>query len=75
MDLWREEYRPRSMTVSSSGIVYDPYLGDRLYSLNQWKKALANKQLDLEILETGLTTFRQKPYGGKLVHFILTKKI
>lgn len=59
-----------SPSISSSGYLYDPRLGDRDYPRWYWEKALTDSGFAMEsVIDTGLPTIK----GGKgrpLIHFI-----
>ncbi|MEI7636304.1 MAG: class I SAM-dependent methyltransferase [Syntrophus sp. (in: bacteria)] len=63
-------YKPISQSVSSSGYLYDPYLGDRDYPLWYWKKAIERSGFSIiEYVDTRLPTMK-KGKGTRLVHLI-----
>lgn len=69
-DLLREKYRPASPSISSSGYLYDPKLGDRDYPLWYWQKALASAGFSVEsVVDTGLPTVKGSK-GRSLIHFV-----
>ncbi len=61
-------------TVSGGGILYEPYLGDRAYSLRQWKTAFAQSNWRVSVIRTPLGSYKG---GGRrqtrLTHFVLRK--
>jgi SAM-dependent methyltransferase len=65
-----QNYKPISQSVSSSGYLCDPYLGDRDYPLWYWKGAIERSGFSIiEHVDTRLPTVK----NGKdtsLVHFI-----
>lgn len=69
-DLMLQRYRPLSPSISASGYLYDPALGDRDYPLWYWKEALRASHFEvLSVLDTGLPTVK----GGKgrsFIHFV-----
>lgn len=68
-------YRSVSRAISSSGVLDDPYLGDRRYPYWYWRKAIeaAGFRID-RVLRTGLATRKNKPRDIELVHFICGKR-
>lgn len=68
-------YKPISRAVSSSGVLDDPFLGDRRYPLWYWKRAITNAGFkNVKIYHTGLWSLKQKRSGPELVHFICRKR-
>jgi len=69
-DLLRERYQATSPSISSSGYLYDPKLGDRDYPLWYWHKALEMAGFSVEtVVNTGLPTVKGSN-GRSLSHFI-----
>ena len=65
-----KNYRSKSPSISSNGILYDPILGDRIYPLWYWLKAIRMSDLSLsESINTRLPTVKGEK-GIKLRHFI-----
>jgi ubiquinone/menaquinone biosynthesis C-methylase UbiE len=63
-------YKSRSPSISSNGILYDPILGDRIYPLWYWLKAIKMSGLILsEDINTQLSTVNGEK-GINLRHFI-----
>jgi ubiquinone/menaquinone biosynthesis C-methylase UbiE len=63
-------YKQISPSVSSSGYLYDPYLGDRNYSFWYWKIALQKAGFSIiEHIDTGLPTVKNG-CGPNLEHII-----
>jgi SAM-dependent methyltransferase len=75
--LWEtinQSFQTTSPSLSSSGILYDPLLGDRNYALWYWKKSLFHVGFrDIRVLDTGLTIYKKKSVGQNLTHFICKK--
>lgn len=64
------EYTRASQSISASGFLYDPVLGDINYPLWYWKKALFAAGFELiEVSDSGLATLKTKK-GANLTHFI-----
>lgn len=69
-NLLRERYQAVSPSISSSGYLYDPKLGDRDYPLWYWHKALASAGFSVEsVVDTGLPTVKGSK-GRSLIHFV-----
>jgi SAM-dependent methyltransferase len=63
-------YKPISPSISSSGYLYDPMLGDRDYPLWYWKEAIHRSGFAIvESMDTGLSTVKNVK-GRSLVHFV-----
>jgi SAM-dependent methyltransferase len=63
-------YKTTSGSISSSGYLYDPYLGDRDYPLWYWKEAIGRSGFTIiEDVDTGLPTVKDTK-GRSLVHFV-----
>ena len=70
-----QNYRPISGSISSSGCLYDPYLGDKCYPLWYWKKAIENAKLKLtEVIKTPYLTNKKETKGIELTHFVSEKQ-
>lgn len=70
LNLLRERYQASSPSISSSGYLYDPKLGDRDYPLWYWNKALAAAGFSVEsVVNTGLPTVKGSS-GRSLTHFV-----
>jgi len=68
------EYRPMSASISSSGCLYDPYLGDKCYPLWHWVKAIeASDFLLTEVIDSQLLTNKKDIKGIRLTHFVCEK--
>lgn len=68
------KYRDVSPHISSSGFLYDPYLGDKSYPLWSWKAAIGKSRFSLvDIINTRLITVKAHRRGMSLVHFICRK--
>lgn len=64
-----------SRAISSSGVLDDPFLGDRRYPYWYWERAIANAGFEVTALHrTGLATQRAERPGMELVHFICRKR-
>lgn len=71
-----QKYQSLSQTISESGILLDPYLGDRCYPFWYWIKAIHNSGFDItEILKTQFYTLKKEKKGNKLTHFICKKPV
>lgn len=61
-------------TLSGGGILYDPHLGDRAYSLRQWKTVFVQTGWRASVVRTPLGSYKS---GGRrqapLTHFVLRK--
>ncbi len=69
-ELLRERYREVSPSISSSGYLYDPKLGDRDYPIWYWNKALVAAGFSVElVVDTGLPTVKGSK-GRSLTHFV-----
>lgn len=69
-DLLKERYQVASPSISSSGYLYDPKLGDRDYPLWYWHKALVATGFSVEsVVNTGLPTVKGSN-GRALTHFV-----
>ena len=69
-DLSLQRYRPVSPSVSASGYLYDPALGDRDYPVWYWKEALRASGFVIEsVMDTGMPTVKGSK-GRSLVHFV-----
>jgi SAM-dependent methyltransferase len=67
-------YEALSPSISVSGILYDPYLGDIVYSFNQWAAAFAQTGFSPIVIRTGLSSYkRPMKRPARLVHFVLRK--
>jgi SAM-dependent methyltransferase len=73
---YKKKYLSISQSISSSGILYDPALGDRIYPLWFWIKAINNSGFKSDIIKTKYKTYKKKNNNGKgrvLFHFICKK--
>jgi SAM-dependent methyltransferase len=69
-DLSLQRYRPASPSVSASGYLYDPALGDRDYPIWYWKQALRASGFVIEsVIDTGMPTVKGRK-GRSLIHFV-----
>lgn len=69
-DLSLQRYRPVSPSVSASGYLYDPALGDRDYPVWYWKEALRASGFVIEcVMDTGMPTVKGSK-GRSLIHFV-----
>jgi len=65
-----QRYQTVSQSISSSGYLYDPKLGDRDYPLWYWKKALECAGFSIKsVVDTGMPTVKNSK-GRPLIHFI-----
>lgn len=65
-----KNYTSISPAVSSSGYLYDPFLGDRSYPLWYWKDAIKCSKFSIEeIIDTKMSTVKGLP-GISLKHII-----
>jgi SAM-dependent methyltransferase len=73
-DTLLRRYRPVSPSLSSSGSLYDPLLGDKAYPTWYWKKSIERSRFELaEFIDTGLLTVKTHRRGISLSHFICRK--
>ena len=71
-DLLIQSYRASSPSISASGYLYDPSLGDRDYPRWYWKKALQAAGFNLQsVINTGLPTVKGSK-GRSLIHYVCT---
>ncbi|MBK9161529.1 MAG: class I SAM-dependent methyltransferase [Nitrosomonadales bacterium] len=64
------EYERTSPSISSSGFLYDPLLGDKSYPSWYWQEAIRRSGFSLvEVVNTGLPTVKGDR-GAGLTHFI-----
>ncbi|HUJ19454.1 MAG TPA: methyltransferase domain-containing protein [Nitrospirota bacterium] len=67
-------YKTVSPSISSSGYLYDAYLGDRFYPRWYWEKAITTAGFDLlETIETPYLARKKDKKGTELVHFVCGK--
>jgi SAM-dependent methyltransferase len=68
-------YTEMSPSVSASGILYDPLLGDRMYPLWYWHEGIRRAGLELhETIDSGLPIVKGgRCREGTLVHFACSK--
>ena len=67
-------YQALSPSIAVSGVLYDPYLGDIIYSFKQWAAAFAQTGFSSIVIRTGLSTHkRPMKRPARLVHFVLRK--
>jgi SAM-dependent methyltransferase len=65
-------YTAWSPSIASSGILYDPYLGDVAYSFDQWRSAFAQTRWRYRIIRTGLSSYKEPSRRpAHLTHFLL----
>lgn len=63
-------YKPISPSISSSGYLYDPMLGDRDYPMWYWKEAIHRSGFVIvDSMDTGMSTVKNVK-GRSLVHFV-----
>jgi SAM-dependent methyltransferase len=68
----RGRYVAWSPSIASSGILYDPYLGDVSYSFDQWRSAFTQTRWSYRIIRTGLSSYKlPSPRPAHLTHFVL----
>ncbi len=68
----RGKYVAWSPSIASSGILYDPYLGDVAYSFDQWRSVFAQTGWSCRVIRTGLSSYkRPSPRPARLTHFVL----
>lgn len=72
--MFNHNYTEYEKQVSAMGCLSDPYLGDRIYSISQWKKAFEVSNFNYQIIETPYCTYKDNRSSHKLTNFILTKK-
>jgi len=69
-NLLLKNYHSISPSVSCSGYLYDPHLGDRAYPIWYWEKALKVAGFNtIKILDSKMPTVKQSK-GQSLIHFI-----
>jgi SAM-dependent methyltransferase len=69
-DLLIQRYRPLSPSISATGYLYDPALGDRDYPRWYWEAALRASEFELQsIIDTGLPTVKGSQ-GRSLIHYV-----
>ena len=69
-DLVTMNYKSTSASISSSGYLYDPALGDRDYPIWYWKEAIQQAGFLIEkVIDTQLATVKGVK-GRSLVHFV-----
>ena len=69
-DLLALRYKPLSPSISSSGYLYAPSLGDRDYPLWYWKAAIRHAGFSIvEVIDTHMPTVKGSK-GRSLVHFV-----
>lgn len=66
------QYIAWSPSIASSGVLYDPYLGDVAYSLDQWRSAFTQTHWSYRIIRTGLSSYKKPSRRpAHLTHFVL----
>lgn len=69
-NLMLQRYLPLSPSISSSGYLYDPKLGDRDYPRWYWECALQAAGFSIEtVMNTGMPTVKRSK-GRPLIHFV-----
>ncbi len=69
-DMVFSRYKPSSPSISSSGYLYDPALGDRDYPLWYWKECIRRSGFSIaEVIDSRLPTVKGTK-GRSLVHFV-----
>ena len=72
-DTLLKRYLAQSPTISSSGVLYDPVLGDRVYPNWYWEEAVKNAGFILEnTVDTGMATIDGSD-ASTLTHYICRK--
>ena len=67
-------YQALSPSIAVSGVLYDPYLGDIIYSFKQWAAAFAQTGFSSIVIRTELSAHkRPMKRPARLVHFVLRK--
>jgi ubiquinone/menaquinone biosynthesis C-methylase UbiE len=67
-------YLNTSPYISSSGSLYDPYLGDKKYPMWYWEKAIKTVSFTLmEVIDSHLSSLKNDTKGPSLVHFVCVK--
>jgi SAM-dependent methyltransferase len=62
--------------LADDHVVYDPVLGDRAYTMRNWRALMRRTGWQLEVIQTGLTSYpasfrRPSPFEPPLTHFLL----
>jgi ubiquinone/menaquinone biosynthesis C-methylase UbiE len=73
----KKKYKPYVQKISCGGLVYDPYLGDKIYPEWYWRSALRAAEFDEVILvDSKLTPVvgQKTSEQGSLRHFICRKR-
>lgn len=65
-------FRANSQRIYSSGMLYDPALGDNDYPFWYWMKSIENSGFDVTVQKTHLSTLKYEK-GRELIHFICKK--
>jgi SAM-dependent methyltransferase len=69
-DLLIQRYRSYSPSISASGYLYDPALGDRDYPRWYWEEAIRASGFEvLSVIDTGLPTVKGSQ-GRSLIHYV-----
>jgi SAM-dependent methyltransferase len=72
-DLMMQRYQSASPSISASGYLYDPALGDRDYPVWYWEAALRTAGFNLKSsIDTQLPTVKGSR-GRHLIHFVCQK--
>jgi SAM-dependent methyltransferase len=67
-------YKSSSPSISSSGYLYNPTLGDRIYPEWYWRKALSAAHFHVKkVIRTGYFSTKKDKSGIRLTHFICGK--
>jgi ubiquinone/menaquinone biosynthesis C-methylase UbiE len=65
-----QKYQSISASISSSGYLYDPLLGDRDYPLWYWREAISRAGFSIiKTVDSGMPTMKTKK-GRSLTHFL-----
>lgn len=73
--LIEKKWKSVSPSFSESGILYDPFLGDRTYCYWQWEAAIKTAGFMFTSVTTPYYPYRTKQKGSKLTHFLAHKPI
>lgn len=70
----RNEYSEKSPALMKNCILYDPFLGDRTYTMGFWLKSFEEAGFSYNVLVTPFSSYKNdKHTAPKLVHFVLKK--
>lgn len=69
-----KDYKRFTPNISSSGILYDPYLNDKIYTFWYWEKSIEKSGFRIKKkVKTKLLTRKSDKRGQELVHYICRK--